>query len=85
MSGQEMTPSLTGATFASNWTGKPIADLSERIRTSMPLGAPGTLGLGDTALLLAAILEANGYPAAKTDLPSSPSAQRALMVDALTK
>jgi quinoprotein glucose dehydrogenase len=85
MSGEDMTPALTGATFTSNWVGKPLSDLSERIRTSMPMDNPGSLGLSDTTLLLSAILQANGYAAGKTDLPSSPSAQKTLMIDALTK
>jgi S-disulfanyl-L-cysteine oxidoreductase SoxD len=85
MGGQDVTPALTGASFTSGWTGKPISELSDRIRTSMPMDNPGSLGLGDTALLLAAILQANGYPAGATDLPSSPSAQKTVMIDALTK
>ena len=81
MGGQDVAPPLAGAAFMRNWTGKPVADLSKRIRTSMPLDAPGTLGLADSARLVAALLEANGYAAGVTDLPSSPSAQQSIVVD----
>jgi hypothetical protein len=83
MGGQDVSPPLAGAAFMSNWAGKPIADLSKRIRTTMPLEAPGTLGLADSAKLVAAIMAANGYKAGEVELPSSPSAQQAITLDAV--
>jgi quinoprotein glucose dehydrogenase len=82
MEGLDVAPSLTGARFLGNWTGQPVAGISTRIRTSMPLDNPGALGLGASADITAAILAANGYPAGDADLPSSVSAQQAMILDA---
>ncbi len=82
MSGQDVNPPLIGAAFLANWINKPIADLAKRIRTSMPLDAPGSLGLADTADLVAALLQANGYLAGANALPASPAAQAQIVLDA---
>ncbi len=58
-----------------------MADLAKRIRTSMPLDMPGTLGLQASADVTASILAANGYPAGAADLPANSSAQQPLMID----
>ncbi len=82
MEGLDVAPPLTGARFMGNWLGQPIGALAARIRTSMPLDMPGTLGLGDSAALTAAILSANGYPAGPTDMPTSPSQLQAYPIEA---
>ncbi len=45
MEGLDVAPPLTGARFLGNYAGQPAAALSSRIRTSMPLDMPGSLGL----------------------------------------
>ena len=74
-------PALTGPRFLGNYVNQPAAALSSRIRTSMPLDMPGSLGLQASADLTAAILAANNYPAGDTEIPSSSSAQQALTID----
>jgi quinoprotein glucose dehydrogenase len=81
MEGLDVAPPLTGARFLGNYVNQPAAALSSRIRTSMPLDMPGTLGLQASADLTAAILAANTYPAGDTELPSSSSAQQAITID----
>ena len=82
MEGLDVAPPLTGPRFLGNYTGQSAAALSSRIRTSMPLDMPGTLGLQASADLTAAILAANGYPAGDMELPSSSSAQQGVTIDA---
>jgi mono/diheme cytochrome c family protein len=81
MEGLDVAPPLTGPRFLGNYVNQPAAALSSRIRTSMPLDMPGTLGLQASADLTAAILAANGYPAGGAELPSSSSAQQAITID----
>lgn len=83
MEGLDVAPPLTGPRFLGNYVNQPTAALSSRIRTSMPLDMPGSLGLQASADLTSAILAANGYPAGDTELPSSTSAQQAITLDAL--
>ena len=81
MEGLDVAPPLTGQRFLGNWTNQSVADLAKRIRTSMPLDMPGTLGLQDSADITAAILAANGYPAGSAELPPNASGQQAMTVD----
>jgi cytochrome c553 len=81
MEGLDVAPPLTGQRFLSNWTNQSVADLAKRIRTTMPLDMPGTLGLQASADVTAAALAANGYPAGAAELPPSASAQQPLMID----
>jgi mono/diheme cytochrome c family protein len=83
MEGLDVAPPLTGPRFLSAYLGQPAAALAGRIRTSMPLDMPGSLGLQASADLAAAILAANGYPAGEAELPPGASAQQALTIDAL--
>ena len=82
MEGLDVAPPLTGATFLSHWTGQPLSALSARLRTTMPIDKPGSLGQAASADLIAAMLDANGYPAGKTDLPPGAAGQAALILDA---
>ena len=81
MEGLDVAPPLTGPRFMGNYVNQPVAALASRIRTSMPLDMPGTLGLKDSADLTAAILAANGFPAGETEMPSSTSALQTIMID----
>jgi len=38
-----VTPALVGQDFTMNWTGQTVADLFDRIQTTMPADHPGTL------------------------------------------
>jgi mono/diheme cytochrome c family protein len=82
MEGLDVAPPLTGGVFLGNWSGQPVAALAARIRTTMPLDQPGTLGLTASAEITAALLAANGYPAGAADMPTSASALQAVTIDA---
>ncbi len=68
LTGGESAPQLTGGPFLSNWNGLTVGDLFERIRQSMPLDDPGRLSRQTDADILAFILNANEFPAGKTEL-----------------
>ena len=62
LGGVEAAPPLTGDQFNSSWTGTPLADLGERIRTSMPADSPGSLTRPQLGELLAYMLKVDGMP-----------------------
>jgi quinoprotein glucose dehydrogenase len=61
LEGNGEAPPLVGH-FIPDWNGTPLSDLFEKIQTTMPLFAPGTLSADDTADILAFLLKANSFP-----------------------
>jgi len=61
-------PALVGGTFVSDFNGLTLGDLFDRIRTTMPLNNPGSLGREQYADILAFLLKANGFPAGQKEL-----------------
>jgi len=61
-------PNLTGPSFSTSWQGKPVADLFALMRSSMPLGAGGSLSDPEYLDIVAYILKFNGYPAGDREL-----------------
>lgn len=74
LSGQHTSPPLAGETFLRPYDGKPVAALFERIRSTMPQGAVGSLTGQAYADVLAFVLEANRYPPGDREL--SPDVQQ---------
>ena len=68
LTGVEAAPALTGAVFSATWEGATLGDLAERIRTSMPLDAPGSLSRRQTSDLLAHMLRVGGLPSGAVEL-----------------
>src|SRR5690242_1305118 len=62
LEGADMTPPLTGGAFMANWDGLSVGDLTDRIRTSMPLDRPGSLSRQDNVDVVAYILRFNQFP-----------------------
>jgi len=75
---------LVGDDFLNNWDDQTLADLSTKIRTSMPASKPGSLTQTETVQLIAYILSANKFPAGKTELPIDPSKLKAIHIDKLS-
>ncbi|MET0239744.1 MAG: cytochrome c [Sphingobium sp.] len=80
--GAESGPPLIDG-LIERWKGKSVADLFEKIRTTMPPlpDTPGKLGDQGYADVTAAILKANGEPAGPAELPSDPAALAAIIMD----
>jgi mono/diheme cytochrome c family protein len=62
---------LTGADFLANWSGRPLSDLVDKIRTTMPFDAPGSLSPQQAIDLTAHILQAGKFPAGRAELSES--------------
>jgi polar amino acid transport system substrate-binding protein len=63
-------PALAGPEFFDSWNKAPVADLVEKISTSMPSSSPGSLSRDQATDLVAFILKANKFPAGSGDLAS---------------
>jgi mono/diheme cytochrome c family protein len=61
-------PALVGPLFVSDFNGLTVGDLFDRVRTTMPLNAPASLGRQRYADILAFVLKSNGFPAGQREL-----------------
>ena len=78
LSGSGQAPALADAGFAAEWDKQPLADLFERIRTTMPADAPGTLPPAEVADVMAFLFRKAQMPAGPTALPSDAAALKAI-------
>jgi len=70
LSGGGQAPPLAGKDFNEGWNGQTLADLLDRIQTTMPADAPGSLKPADTADVMAFLLSKAMFPAGETELPA---------------
>jgi len=68
LGGNALIPPVAGDSFLQNWASRSVGDLYEKIRTTMPKGAPDSLEAEGYLDVVAYLLQANGYPAGATDL-----------------
>lgn len=81
LGGAEAAPPLVGGTFAATWEGTALADLFERMRSSMPEETPGSLSRQQNADLLAYMLKVGGFPAGPTPLSAEAPALAEIRYD----
>ena len=70
LAGSDLAPSLQGDDFKGVWTGRAVAELFEKVHTTMPADRVGTLKPEQSADLVAYILKINGFPAGAGELAS---------------
>lgn len=83
LAGLDTAPALTGGEFNTDWNDLPLGDLFERMRTTMPADAPGTLSRQQYADVVSFVLAKGGFPAGQTEL--SPEEAALKEVKFLTK
>ncbi len=64
-------PPLVGDVFLGPRNGQPVSDLFDKIHATMPADAPGTLEPAQVADVVAFVLQANKFPAARAELVST--------------
>jgi quinoprotein glucose dehydrogenase len=74
LAGSDLGPALMGTDFVAAWSGRSLGELYEKIHTTMPADAPGTLKPQQSADLVAHILKLNDFPAGTTELASEMAA-----------
>ena len=83
LAGDEAAPQLAGSQFLSNWNGETVADLVDRIHTSMPADDPGKLSVASSTDIATFILSSNQMPAGSAELPRDQPVQAQVRIDAL--
>ncbi len=71
---------LAGEYFRRQWSGRSVAELFEKSRTTMPPKATGSLPADTHAAILAYVLEVNGSVPGDVDLPADAARLRAWRV-----
>jgi mono/diheme cytochrome c family protein len=80
LSGSDIGPTLVGDFFTGNWADRSVGDLFEKIHTTMPADAPGTLSPAQTADVIAYIFKLNKFPAGANDLAGETAALNAIKI-----
>jgi ubiquinol-cytochrome c reductase cytochrome c subunit len=81
LTGGEAGPSLVGLEFLGNWTNLTVADFFDRINSTMPADAPGTMTPQQTSDAASYVLKLNKFPAGKTELPSDLAALKGIKIE----
>jgi mono/diheme cytochrome c family protein len=71
---------LSGDRFAEHWESRTLADLFHRIRDTMPPGEASTVGAADKLDALAYLLQQNGFPEGRAELPSDGDALATIQI-----
>jgi len=74
--GGDIGPALSGSRFAARWKDKSLAELFDKIQTTMPASAPGSLTPEQTADVVALVLSTNHYPGGSTELTAAAAPQK---------
>ena len=81
LKGSDVIPPLIGADFFGTWKGKTAADLFEKVNTTMPATAPGTLTPAQTADTMAHMFAVAKYPAGSAELPDKMDELKQIQID----
>jgi mono/diheme cytochrome c family protein len=76
------TPALAGKDFQKAWNGRTVNALFEKIRRTMPRDNPAHLESAQYADIVAYILSANQFPAAKAELPPDAELLKQIRIEA---
>jgi mono/diheme cytochrome c family protein len=75
----------TGETFRTSWGSRPLSELFTAITEKMPKNDPGSLTADEYAEVVAYLLQMNGIPAGKADLPGDVEALKTIRVETPAK
>ena len=80
LSGSDQAPALVGGDFLDRWDGQSVADLADRIRTSMPADDVGSLTTPMSVDIVSYILQSNGFPAGSEEMKADRTALKTVMI-----
>jgi mono/diheme cytochrome c family protein len=81
LEGMGQNSPLSGDDFLDKWSDQTLADLFQKIHTTMPAIKPGSLTPEETSQAVAYILSVNKLPAGKTALPTDPAVLKTIHID----
>jgi uncharacterized Ntn-hydrolase superfamily protein/mono/diheme cytochrome c family protein len=76
------SPPLTGREFLANWNHSTVAELHDKVLTSMPSDSAGILKREQVTDVLTYLFSYNGFPAGKAEMPSDAEALKAIRIEA---
>jgi S-disulfanyl-L-cysteine oxidoreductase SoxD len=82
LSGAGFAPSLAGEGFLTLWQGRTVADLYDRIRTTMPAQAAGSLTNQEYLDIVAFLLQANSIRAGDQELTNDTAVLKSRVIRA---
>ena len=68
LDGNDEIPALKGSHFMADWESQSVADLINRVHSTMPMDDPGKLSTPSATLVVAFLLQQNGLPAGNAEL-----------------
>ena len=68
LDGNDEIPALKGSHFIADWESQSVADLINRVHTTMPMDDPGKLSTPSATLVVAYLLQQNQMPAGSAEL-----------------
>jgi mono/diheme cytochrome c family protein len=68
LEGNDEIPALKGSHFIADWESQSVADLIDRVHTTMPMDDPGKLGTPSATLVVSYLLQQNQIPAGSAEL-----------------
>jgi mono/diheme cytochrome c family protein len=83
LQGSDEIPALQGPQFMVDFDGSSVADLTNRVRTTMPMDNPGHLDNATTTDIVAFLLQSNHVPAGSSELSSDPPVQSLIKFSAV--
>ncbi len=83
LGGTGEAPPLSGPEFLSNWNSLTMADLFDRVRTTMPIDRPNSLSREAYSDILAYMLKHNGLPAGTKELDRRSEMLTIIRIDAM--
>ena len=81
LSGGEAGPALVGLEFLGNWNNLTLADFYDRVHSTMPADAPGTLTPQRVSDISAYVLKLNKFPAGQTELSTDQAALKGIKIE----
>jgi S-disulfanyl-L-cysteine oxidoreductase SoxD len=78
--GGEEAPMLVEKDFLDKWLGKSVGSLIDQTRKTMPSDGPGKLSRQQCTDIAAYLLNANGFPAGKSDLPADAESLNLILI-----
>jgi S-disulfanyl-L-cysteine oxidoreductase SoxD len=81
LSGGEAGPTLVGLEFLGNWNNLTAGDFYDRVQSTMPADAPGTLTPQQVSDVMSYVFKLNKFPAGTTELPTDLAALKGIKIE----
>jgi mono/diheme cytochrome c family protein len=81
LAGGEAGPALVGLEFLGNWNALSLGDFYDRVHSTMPADAPGTLTPQQTSDVMSYVLKLNKFPTGSAELSTDVAALKKISIE----